>query len=147
MTWWWLSTLFGMWWKRLFHVSVVQLLSVHVRMRSHRASLDRSIHSQRQMPRIKSIFALHRHYKRPQGEGRTLCGTCMYSARENGSQQALVPQHFELNVFNKISRRKCTGATGGSKQKKRMRCCLLTTRKPINKHPTNRNNVFFSTKS
>ena len=59
MTWWRFPTHFGMWRKRLVNVPIVQLLSVHVRMRSHRASLDWSIHSQRQMPRIKSILALH----------------------------------------------------------------------------------------
>ena len=79
VSWWWLSALFGMWWKRLFHVSVIQFLSVHVRMRSHRASFDRSIDTQRQVPRIKSILALHE-------------GKCVSQQRGNQVFLLLMPQ-------------------------------------------------------
>lgn len=42
--------------------TLVQFLSVHVRMRPHRASFQRSIDTQRQVPRVHIIFRIHRGY-------------------------------------------------------------------------------------
>ena len=40
-------------------VSLVQFLSVHVRMRAHGAAFQRSIHTQRQVPRVHFVFGVH----------------------------------------------------------------------------------------
>lgn len=40
--------------------TLIQLLSVHISVRSHRTAFQRSIHPQRQMPRVHDIFSVHR---------------------------------------------------------------------------------------
>jgi hypothetical protein len=60
-----LSHFLGVWRQVLIVVALVQFLPVHVRVRFHPTSFHRSIHSQRQMPRIHELLRVH-----------SCCGCC-----------------------------------------------------------------------
>lgn len=60
---WRFSHLLGVRRQRLVYITLIQLLSVHVRMRLHHAALYRSICPEREMPRIHTIPSIHSEWQ------------------------------------------------------------------------------------
>ena len=97
-------------------VSIVEFLPVHVRVRPHGTSLHRSVHSQRQVPRIQGIFTLHhcqrRHCKRERDGMCTVCVCVTLYARQgvsrrNGTGCYAIPDPNQETAVGTNSRLAC----------------------------------------
>lgn len=59
VVWRWVFHLLGMRRQGLVGFTIVKLLAVHVGMRSHRASLHRSVNPEGQMPGVRAVLSVH----------------------------------------------------------------------------------------
>lgn len=89
----WLPALFGMRGQRFFKVSLVQFLAIHIRMRSHSASLHWPINSQREMPSVVRVFAvkIHCHWCHLSLECDQQIDLCRYTRFALRSQDVSIP--------------------------------------------------------